>query len=109
MWYFVEGNVIGLFNGWGAWGIILYNVSDCEYIRSRYWAQEITFSSVTMPPMVTLQDIGGINDFVNQFVGNWFGIRALVNQCHHLHSWIWSKICVDANCCNKLKSLILVS
>jgi len=102
-------SLFGSFDGRGAWGINLYNVSHREYTKYRYWARDMACSSVTTPPIMTYQVKGGKRDLVNQSTNSWSKIVALISHRRHLHSWIWSEIWVEVDWHNDVKISIPIS
>ena len=65
--------------------------------------------SVTTPPIVTSQEIGGKSDLVNHSANNWLGMITLINLFRCLHSWIWSEICMELVWQREVKSLVPIS
>ena len=66
-------------------------------------------SSVTTPPIATSRVIWGNNDLVNHSTNNWSGMTALTSLRRHLHSWIWSEICMEVVGRREVNSSVHVS
>ena len=78
----------------GGLGSILYNMANCEYMRSNCWDLNMYSSLHCASIIMASLSISGLRDFRNQSTKKFPGIYALIILHLYLHSWIQSKICI---------------